>query len=152
MDAVGSHPYGGPWPPEHPTGVDSATGNGYPFFRKPEAQRAIMEKHGDFDTPIWGTEFSWLAGVSGCNYGEHTIWQVTEAQQAEYLVTAYEYAHLNWPWMGPMFVVYDFGLTGRYDRCHPAGGYSILRPDPNNVSVISPAAQALFEMPKYSAW
>ncbi|HEX9922276.1 MAG TPA: cellulase family glycosylhydrolase, partial [Anaerolineae bacterium] len=74
MAAVGSHPYGGPWPYDHPTGIDEA-GNGYPFFRKPEAQRAIMEKYGDVDTQIWATEFSWLAGVPDCDFGEHTRWQ-----------------------------------------------------------------------------
>ncbi len=151
MDAVGSHPYGGPWPVDHPTGIDEA-GNGWPYFRKPEAQRAIMERYGDSDTPIWATEFSWLAGIPDCDFGEHTRWQVTPQQQADYLVAAYEYAHQNWPWMGPMFVVYDFALTGRYGRCHPAAGYSILRPGPNNDDFLSPAAQALFAMPKYSAW
>jgi hypothetical protein len=49
-------------------------------------------------------------------------------------------------------VVYDFALTGRYDRCHPAAGYSILRPDPHSPDIVSPAAQALFAMPKYSGW
>lgn len=151
MDAVGSHPYGGPWPYDHPTGIDEA-GNGYPYFRKPEAQRAIMEKYGDGDTQIWATEFSWLAGVPDCDFGEHTRWQVTPQQQADYLVAGFEYAHQNWPWMGPMFVVYDFALTGRYDRCHPAAGYSILRPDPNSPDIVSPAARALFAMPKYSGW
>jgi hypothetical protein len=151
MDAVGSHPYGGPWPYDHPTGIDEA-GNGYPYFRKPEAQRAIMEKYGDGDTQIWATEFSWLAGVPDCDFGEHTRWQVTPQQQADFLVAGFEYAHQNWPWMGPMFVVYDFGLTGRYDRCHPAAGYSILRPDPHSPDIVSPAAQALFAMPKYSGW
>jgi hypothetical protein len=151
IDAVGSHPYGGPWPYDHPTGIDEA-GNGWPYFRKAEAQRAIMDKYGDTGTPIWATEFSWLAGVPNCDFGEHTRWQVTPEQQAEYLVAAYEYAHQNWPWMGPMFVVYDFALTGRYGRCHPAAGYSILRPDPNNIDIVSLAAKALFGMPKYSAW
>jgi hypothetical protein len=150
MDAVGSHPYGGPWPYDHPTGIDEQ-GNGWPYFRKAEAQRAIMEKYGDDDTQIWATEFSWLAGVPGCDFGEHTRWQVTPEQQAEYLVAAYNYAHQNWPWMGPMFVVYDFALAGRYGKCHPASGYSILRPGPDG-NIISPAAQALFDMPKYSGW
>jgi hypothetical protein len=39
-----------------------------------------------------------------------------------------------------------------YDRCHPVAGYSILRPDPNGSEIMTPAAQALFAMPKYSAW
>jgi hypothetical protein len=151
MDAVGSHPYGGPWPHDHPTGIDEA-GNGWPYFRKAEAQRAIMEQYGDTDTQIWATEFSWLAGVPTCDFGEHTRWQVTPEQQAEYLVAAYDYAHQNWPWMGPMFVVYDFALTGRYGRCHPATGYSILRPDANNGDIVSLAAEALFGMTKYPAW
>ena len=30
MDAVGSHPYGGPWPHDHPTGIDAA-GEGMPI-------------------------------------------------------------------------------------------------------------------------
>lgn len=151
MDAVGSHPYGGPWPFDRPNGTDEA-GNGWPYFRKPEAQRVIMEKYGDAGTPIWATEFSWLAGVPTCDFGEHTKWQVTAQQQADYLVGAFQYAQQNWPWMGPMFVVYDFAVSGRYGRCHPATGYSILRPDPNSPEIVSPAAQALFAMPKYSAW
>jgi hypothetical protein len=151
MDAVGSHPYGGPWPYDHPTGIDEA-GNGWPYFRKAEAQRAIMEKYGDAATPIWATEFSWLAGLPNCDFGEHTRWQVTPQQQADYLVAAYDYAHRNWPWMGPMFVVFDFAISGRYDRCHPAAGYSILRPDPASSETTTLASQALFAMPKYSAW
>jgi hypothetical protein len=151
MDAVGSHPYGGPWPYDRPNGTDDA-GNGWPYFRKAEAQQAIMLKYGDADIQIWATEFSWLAGVPNCDFGEHTRWQVTPQQQADNLVAAYQYAHQNWPWMGPMFVVYDFAISGRYDRCHPAAGYSILRPDPNSPEIISPAAQALFAMPKYPAW
>ena len=52
-----------------------------------------------------------------------------------------------------MFVVYDFAVSGRYGRCHPASGYSILRPDPDNPgNILSPAAQALFAMPKQSGW
>lgn len=151
MDAVGSHPYGGPWPYDRPNGFDEA-GNGWSYFRKAEAQRAIMEKYGDTGTQIWATEFSWLAGLPNCDYGEHTPWQVTVQQQADNLVGAFAYAHQNWPWMGPMFVVYDFAVSGRYDRCHPASGYSILRPNPNSPDIITPAAQALFAMPKYSAW
>ncbi|MCL4299899.1 MAG: cellulase family glycosylhydrolase [Anaerolineae bacterium] len=151
MDAVGSHPYGGPWPYDRPNGTDEA-GNGWPYFRKVEAQRAIMEKYGDLETQIWATEFSWLAGIPNCNFGEHTRWQVTPQQQADYLVAAYQYADQNWPWMGPMFVVYDFAISGRYDRCHPASGYSILRPDSTSPEIMSLAAQALFAMPKNSAW
>lgn len=151
VDAIGSHPYGGPWPHDHPTGIDEA-GNGWPYFRKPEAQRVIMEKYGDTATPIWATEFSWLAGLTGCDFGEHTRWQVTPQQQADYLVAAFDYAHHHWPWMGPMFVVYDFAISGRYNRCHPAAGYSLLRPEPNSPEIVSPAAQALFGMAKYSAW
>ena len=50
-------------------------------------------------------------------------------------------------------IIWVFGLTGRYGECHPASGYSILRPDPNTPNnVISPAAAALFAMPKYSGW
>ncbi|MBN1993881.1 MAG: cellulase family glycosylhydrolase [Anaerolineae bacterium] len=150
VDAIGSHPYGGPWPYDHPTGIDEQ-GNGWPYFRKAEAQRAIMEQYGDTDTQIWATEFSWLAGIPNCDFGEHTRWQVTPEQQADYLVAAYNYAQQNWPWMGPMFVVYDFALTGRYGQCHPASGYSILRPGPDG-HIVSPAAQALFAMPKYSRW
>ncbi len=151
MDAVGSHPYGGPWPFDRPNGVDAA-GNGWPYFRKPEAQRAIMEKYGDVQTQIWATEFSWLAGVPDCDFGEHTKWQVTSQQQADNLVGAFQYAQQHWPWMGPMFVVYDFAVSGQYGRCHPAAGYSILRPSPNSPDILTPAAQALFAMPKYSAW
>jgi hypothetical protein len=146
MDAVGAHPYGGPY------SYDVPDGKGLPFFRRAELQRQIMVENGDADTPIWATEFSWLARVEGCDYGEHNPWTVTAQQQADYLVGAFEYADQNWPWMGPMFVVYDYGAVGRYSKCWPPCGYSILRDDESSESLVSPAAAALFAMPKRSAW
>jgi hypothetical protein len=79
-------------------------------------------------------------------------WTVTAQQQADYLVGAFEYADENWPWMGPMFVVYDYGAVGRYSKCWPPCGYSILRDDESSENLVSPAAAALFAMPKHSAW
>jgi hypothetical protein len=146
MDAVGVHPYGGPWP------YDAPDGQGLPFFRRAELAREVMVKYGDLDTPIWATEFSWLAGIPGCDYGEHQTWQVTAQQQRDNLVGAYTYADVNWPWMGVMFVVFDYGAVGRYSKCWPPCGYSILRYEYPNPDPISPAAAALFAMPKRSAW
>jgi hypothetical protein len=146
MDAVGAHPYGGPY------SYDAPDGKGLPFFRRAELQRQVMVQNGDAGTPIWATEFSWLARIAGCDYGEHNPWTVTAQQQADYLVGAFEYADKNWPWMGPMFVVYDYGAVGRYSKCWPPYGYSILRDDESSVNLVSPAAAALFAMPKHSAW
>ena len=148
FDALGSHPYGGDISPSEKSAPI--------YFRRAEEQRAVMEEFGDTGTPIWATEFSWIVErPAKCSDG-HSWAEVTEAQQADYLVAAYEYAHEHWPWMGPMFLLLDFGTVPYYsNECEPLRWYSIYyRPfghwfDPPTAR---PAVEALTAMPKHSAW
>lgn len=107
FDAFGYHPYGYNLPPEAEPG-----GNQPLVFRRTEQIRALMEEYGIYKQ-VWLTEFGWLRDPSedgvGCSDSSPDFhgfaWmRVSGAQQADYLVRAFEYAHLNWPWAGPMFV------------------------------------------------
>lgn len=71
-----------------------------------------MEEYGIYKQ-IWLTEFGWMRdpredGFQCSNYDPAFTgfaWMaVSGKQQADYLVRAFEYAHQNWPWAGPMFV------------------------------------------------
>jgi hypothetical protein len=153
FDALGSHPYGGPDAPE--TAPGSASGPIY--FRRAEEQRGVMLEYGD-ESPIWATEFGWVLETS-CNLGQHEWMEVSEAQQAQYLVAAYEYADRNWPWMGPMFLFnLDLATVYWYDElCDPMRWYSItyrVNPqDPGNSPILRRQAfSALQDMAKRSAW
>ncbi len=106
FDAFGYHPYGYNMPPDaDPTQNDLV-------FRRTERIRALMEKNGVFKQ-VWLTEFGWLRdpaedGVK-CSDADPAFtgfaWlRVSGEKQAEYLVRAFQYAHENWPWAGPMFV------------------------------------------------
>jgi PKD repeat protein len=152
LDALGSHPYGGPDAPGMPPGEAS----GPIYFRRAEEQHDVMLAYGDA-SPVWATEFGWVLETS-CNLGEHEWMEVGEAQQAEYLAAAYAYADENWPWMGPMFLFnLDFGTCYWYERCDPMRWYSVTyreNPyDPEN-SPIQPrqAFYSLRDLPKHSAW
>ncbi len=152
FDALGSHPYGGPNPPDTPPG--SATGPIY--FRRAEEQRQVMLDYGD-SSPVWATEFGWVLETE-CDLGEHEWMEVSEAQQAEYLAAAYAYADEQWPWMGPMFLFnLDFATVYWYRECDPMRWYSITyrqNPyDPGNSPVLPRLAfETLKAMPKRSAW
>jgi hypothetical protein len=152
FDALGSHPYGGPNPP------DAAPGDarGPIYFRRAEEQHQIMVEFGD-SSPVWATELGW-ALASDCDLGEHEWMEVNEAQQAEYLADAFAFADRFWPWMGPMFLFnLDFGTVYWYAMCDPVRWYSVIyreNPyDPGHSRVLPRQAFiALQEMAKHSAW
>jgi len=147
FDALGSHPYGGNTPPQEK--------NSSVYFRRAEEQRAVMEEFGDTEAAVWATEFSWIVERPEMCSDEHSWAEVTEVQQAAHLVAAFEYAHEHWPWMGPMFLLLDFGVAPYYSECEPLRWYSIYyRPydDWGAVPLARPAVSALTAMEKHSAW
>ncbi len=106
FDAFGYHPYGYNLPPEADPDKNQLV------FRRTERIRALLEKHNIFKQ-IWLTEFGWLRNPAedGVNCSDTDpdftgfAWlRVSSEQQANYLVRAFQYADLNWPWAGPMFV------------------------------------------------
>jgi len=134
FDAIGTHNYGFGGPPE-----DKDWGGGILNFRRAEDIHAVMEAHGDGDKPVWATEFGWLLDASYEGHPECAgywesigfAWQrVSPQQQADYLVRAFQYADVNWPWMGMMVVSnLDFSTVPWYATCNPLRWFSILKPD-----------------------
>lgn len=96
FDIMGAQVYGlwtGPY--------DRRTGRQYSNFSRVQLLREIMVRNGDAGKPIWATEVGWNAlpedFAAAPNFG-----RVSEAQQAEYAVAAYERAAREWPWLGVM--------------------------------------------------
>jgi O-antigen ligase len=64
--------------------------------------RAVMERYGDGDKPIWVSEFGWNA-LPALWQGRPSIWgTATPDQQARYAIEMYRRARREWPWSGPM--------------------------------------------------
>ncbi len=135
FDAYGFHPYGYAYPPEQDPSAEGVNGLA---FRRAETHRALMEQNGAQDKQMWATEFGWLInpqeeGVN-CSWPDLDWQRVTEAQQADYVKRAFDYAKANWPWMGVMFLWnYDFSRSPLYpDACEQMKWFSII--DPNGKS------------------
>ncbi len=104
-DAIGAHAGGYNNAPEtDPNTVSTQPFRGHPsfYFRRIEQLRAVMERNGDANKRMWLTEFGWSTAnrAPGYEYGN----DITEAQQASYLVHAFDLAKTRYPWMGVMFV------------------------------------------------
>jgi hypothetical protein len=165
IDAFGYHPHGFAYSPE--TDANSVS-NGF-AFRGAEPIRNIMIAAGADHLQMWATEFGWIRNpqndpwinASGnlstyewCNRPQVAqmqgfLWmEVSEQQQADYLVRAFQYADEHWPWMGPMFVwnldFYDQGV------CVAQQFYSIYHVPASDGAARSPtlAYAALQSMPK----
>lgn len=74
-------------------------------FRHVEDLRQIMVDNGDQKKKVVVLEFGWtIDSRPNSPYGWHAV---TEAQQADYFVRAYQYAKQNWqPWIGVMSLIY----------------------------------------------
>lgn len=111
------------------------------YFRRAEQLRQVMVENGDAAKQIWLTEFGWSTAnqAPGYEYGNY----VSEQQQAQYLVRAFEIARTEWPWVGVMLVWnLNFStITDPSDEKHP---WSVVYADWSP----RPAYRALQEMPK----
>ena len=155
MDAFGYHPCGFAYPPE--TDPDEVE-NGF-AFRAAEVMHRILEEHG-VHIPVWATEFNWVRdpsedGRSYC-HGEPGYeglfgWMdVSEEQQADYLVRAFRYADENWPWMQGMFV-WNLDWHNYNWPCEPSRYFSIRRDDGTDLGAPTQAYDALVAMEKRPA-
>ncbi len=114
------------------------------YFRRIEQLRGVMERYSDGGKQIWITEFGWDScqpyarydGYRYCNY-------ITEQQQADYLVRAFQWAKNNWPWIGVM-AVWNLNFATIVPPTDEKFGWSILRSDWSP----RPAYTALQNMPK----
>jgi polysaccharide biosynthesis protein PslG len=107
FDVLGAHPGGQNNPPDTLWPDNPGPGPGYFdnrsfYFRRIEDLRAVMEKNGDGQKQVWLTEFGWTTKnqAKGYEYGQY----VSEQNQADYLVGAYQFANEKYPWVGVMFL------------------------------------------------
>lgn len=119
FDVLGAHGAGYKAPPEKDPGEVAADPNyhnqgdpncpGDPCriygFRHIEDLRQIMVDHGDGDKQVVVLEFGWTMDERpNSPYAWHSV---TEEQQADYFVRAYQYAKEHWqPWIGVMSLIY----------------------------------------------
>ncbi len=151
-DVLGAHPGSNCNPPDTsypdtPQGCDvSGTGkadfandNSF-YFKRILEIRKVMEDAGEGNTKMWLTEFGWTTAnqAKGYEYGAF----VSEQQQAQYLVRAFELGK-SYPWMGVMFVWnLNFAtITQASDEKYP---WAVLKSDGS----ARPAYTVLKNMPK----
>lgn len=146
FDVLGVHAAGYMNPPERdPADVEADPNLGYRFltFRHVEDIRQIMVEYGDADKQIAITEMGWTTDPINSSYAWYAV---TEQEQADYLVRAYQWAKANWdPWMGLMITIYMADPT--WTEKNEQYWFAINRPsfpDPD----LRPAYYALKEMEK----
>lgn len=150
FDVLGAHGAGYKAPPElSPEEIardprynhgEGAQGRIY-GFRHVEDLRAITVAYGDGAKQVAILEFGWTTdNRPGSPYAWHAV---SEKEQADYLVRAYQYAQKNWsPWVGLMSLIYiaDPTMTPDTEQYY----WAITTPE----GLPKPAYQALKQMPK----
>src|SRR5262249_50015895 len=132
LDAIGTHPYGGPYMAAASPQEAAAVGT---YFRRAEEQHRIVQIWGKVDKPFWATEFGWFVnpveqGLT-CNVGDHfTKLIVSSDFQAQQFVAAYQYSQQNWSWMRALFL-FNFDMAGDSwrDQCDQVRFFSIMKGD-----------------------
>lgn len=113
-------------------------------FRHVEDLRKVMVDNGDADKQVVVLEFGWTTDPRPDSpYYWHAV---SEEEQADYLVRAYQYARENWsPWIGLMSLIYiaDPDWTEKDEQYW----WAITKPSYPETKV-RPAYTALKEMPK----
>jgi hypothetical protein len=136
VDGIGAHPYGFANPPDESwqdPAHEAPSHNDHPsfFFRDTlEDYHEIMLAYGDTERLIWVTEFGWPS-AQGMGSMDTTGWEygreVSEAEQAEYILRAYHMGEER-PWVGPMFL-WNLNLATIWGPDDSVSAYSLLRPD-----------------------
>ncbi|MCB8977507.1 MAG: hypothetical protein H6657_08815 [Ardenticatenaceae bacterium] len=130
FDALGLNAPGYKAPPElaPEEGLNEIWGgHRWNVFRHVEDMREIMVANGDADKQVVILETGWILRQE--LHPSYTWHGVTEEQQAEYLVGAYQWAKENWqPWIGPIFTIYMADATWTPEE-HEQYWWSIDLPD-----------------------
>lgn len=146
FDMLGVHAPGWMNPPEvspDQTEADPNLQSRYLTFRYVEDIRQIMAAHGDGDKQIAITEMGW---TSDSVHNDYSWYAVTEAQKADYLVRAYQYAKAHWqPWIGLMSAIYI--CNPEWTPANEEYWWAITRPGIPKAQLL-PAYFALQKMPK----
>ncbi len=124
-DAVGMHAPGYGSAPETPLLSNPSFPHESFYFRRVEQLRDIMVLNGDAGKRAWINEFGWTTDQVNPQYSWYAV---SQQQQAEYIVRAYQYAAANWSgWVGPMFVWNIADPT--WTASHEQYWWSITEPD-----------------------
>jgi hypothetical protein len=106
FDLLGVHAPGFLYPPEVSPEEVAAERDGHRFFcfRHVEDAREVMVSYGDADKQVAVLEMGWTTDPrEDSPYHWHAV---TEEQQADYMVRAFQYAEEHWsPWIGLMTVI-----------------------------------------------
>ena len=148
FDLLGAHAPGYANPPERSpseTQLDPQWQGRVWTFRHVEDVRELMIRNGDGDKQIAITEMGWTTDQVNPTYSWYAV---SEAQQADYLVRAYQYAQANWtPWIGLMTTIYI--VDPSWTTTNEQYWWSITRPvKPGDPPVLLPAYEALKTMEK----
>jgi hypothetical protein len=111
------------------------------YFRRVENLRAIMEKYGDANKQVWLTEFGWTTSNAAPGYEYGAL--VSEQQQANYLVGAFQRSKTQYPWMGVMSV-WQLNFATFLSPADEKGPWGLIRGDWST----RPSYDALKAMPK----
>jgi len=144
FDVLGLHAPGYKAPPEvSPDEIANLPEYGqyrWHVFRHVEDMRRMMVANGDAQKQIAILEMGWTTDTRPSDYAWHAV---TQEEQADYLVRAYQYAQENWsPWIGVMTTIYfsDVAWTEEDEQFW----WALTEPD----GTARPAAYALQEMDK----
>jgi hypothetical protein len=113
-------------------------------FRHVEDVRAVMVANGDADKQIVLLEFGWTTDYRTASpYHWHAV---SDEEQADYLVRAYQYAREHWqPWIGVMSLIYM--PNPQWTKKDEQTYWSIIFPDYPALR-LRPAYVRLKDMPK----
>jgi polysaccharide biosynthesis protein PslG len=141
IDVVGVHAPGYSAPEIGPDDLEREGRGRYFSFRRPEDLRKIMIAHGDAGRQMAILEMGWTTDTVNPDY---SWYGVSEEQQAEYLVRAFDYIHEHWsPWVGLVSVIYL--PKPSWTEADEEFWWAISRPDFR----ARPAFGALVAMPKW---
>ena len=135
FDILSANAFGLDRPPEDPPAPDVLN------YRRVELQRAIMERYGDEDKPIWINEYGWNAPPAGFPEDLLTWERVTEAEQAEWTVRGITWGREHWPWLGVVNIWY-FRQVGDVPPDRAAYYFALVDPQFNPRPVYEAVRQA----------
>ncbi len=105
IDVVGMHAPGYRAPEYGPDDAERDDNGRWSTFRRIEDLRAIMIQNGDAARQVAILEVGWTTDPR--EDSDYNWFAVTQEQQADYLVRAYQYAYEHWrPWVGLMSSIY----------------------------------------------
>ena len=146
FDVLGVHAYGYDNPPGDWVDLKTVPSTGYKghpsfYFKRFTQLREVMLKYGD-DKPVWFAEFGWSActrPVPGYDYCR----DVSEADQARYLVDAITMVKTSYPYVTNMFV-WNLNFQMIVPEQDQMWGFGVIRADGSP----RPAYTALARLPK----